>query len=191
MPTFLSDPPPALYLVLVVVAVVTLVVWYRTQTRRGLLAVIVAGGVLGGLFLVDTLCESPREEAVRRVHAMIDAINARALEQVMPHVSERFDYHGANRASFRNARAWGFLRDHSVRLAAWDFSREYVEEPDPDTVTIGFMAKGQAPDGAGLAFVRATFRRDPDGARRLTTFTAYEDPLKKATGSEFRVPNLP
>ena len=50
MPTFLSDPPPGLYLILIAIAVVTGAIAARNQDRRSLTRFGVAAGVL---LLVD------------------------------------------------------------------------------------------------------------------------------------------
>ena len=66
MPTFFSDPPSVLYLVMAAGAFVAGGVWFNRRTRP---ALVVFGAVLGLIalvFLLDRVLESPREEAVRR-----------------------------------------------------------------------------------------------------------------------------
>jgi hypothetical protein len=192
MPDWLSDPSSTTYLLLATVAAGVAFYWYRTQTRQS--ARIAAGviGVVGAWLAAAWVLESPREEAVRRVGEMVAAANEFQPARISPHVSERFQYRGETKKSFEAAHTWDLARQHAVRVAVWDFDRAYVERPDPDTLSIGFMLKvdGEAhghPFQGGF-YVKAPFVRDPDGAWRLQSFTLYADPLKKANGDVFILP---
>lgn len=188
MPEWLSDPSPTGYLVLAAVAAGSGVYCYRTQTRRGVMVWAAGLGLLGLVALADLLYESPREEAVRRVGEMIEAANVYRPAGVAPHLSDRFRYGDWTKDTFASAATWDLARRHSVKVAAWDFDRGYVERPTPETLALGFMLRAEADAGRGLFFTRAEFVRETDGAWRLRTFTLYRDPVRKANGDEFVIP---
>ena len=78
------------------------------------------------------------------------------------------------RDEIKNSSFWGLLRQFNVHVAAWDFSRSDVKEIDPDTIEIGFLAKGEV-DGKPFPFyIRTTFARQPDGQLKLTVFRGFE-----------------
>lgn len=195
MPDWLIDPSSSTYLLLAVAAAGAAFYWFRTQTRKsGLIAAAVMALIAAWVALTVAL-ESPREEAVRRVEAMIAAANRHDPRAVLPDVSDRFQYKGMTKAAFGSAHVWDMARQHQVRLAVWDFDRGYVERPDDKTLTFGFMLKveGQQPNVGpfrGAFFVRPTFVHDPDGAWRLQTFALYSDPLQKSKGPEFVLPGV-
>ncbi len=181
MPTFLSDPVPALYLVLIAFVVATGAVAGRYQDRRSLIRFGVALAALLALYLIDKSVESPREEATRRVQAMAEAANARNRDAFVEHVADKVEFVGGaqpatrTKAEVRSAHFWDILQQFDVRVAVWDFSRENVKQTDPNTVEIGFMGKGET-RGEGKQFpvyIRATFTRQADGQFRLTRFGTY------------------
>jgi hypothetical protein len=170
------------------------VYWFRTQTRTSPL---IAGGVilLAAVWVgLAYALESPREESVRRVHAMVEAVNRHDPAGVLPHISESFEYNGVTKPSFGSARTWQLAREHQVRLAVWDFDREAVERPDPRTLILGFMLKAEGQHSGGpfnaWLYVKAPFTLDPDGAWRLRSFTLYRDPLQRTRGEVLVVPGL-
>jgi hypothetical protein len=182
MPTFLSDPPQALYLVLGAAFVVTGVIAAQYQNRRTLIPFVVAFLLLVGLFVIDRMFESPREESVRRAQAIAAAADARNPDQLVAHLADAIEYragdgtaHQFTRDDLKNHTFWNTLRHFNVHVAVWDFSRDEVKEIDDNTVEIGFMAKGEVPDGKQIPlYVRATFKRQSDGQFKLTSFRTFE-----------------
>ena len=71
MPTALSDPSLALYVILIVVAAVTGMMWSRNRSRSNRINFGIAAAALLALFLIDWFVESPREEAARRVQEIL------------------------------------------------------------------------------------------------------------------------
>lgn len=190
MPVFLSDPPPALYLVLFLGVIVAASVWFRYQSRTTRWVAIGVLVLLLVMCLIDRVTESPREQAVRRVEAIVAAVNARQPNDLLPHVSDSFDYRGLKKSNLSSVGTWQIIRDHNVRVAVWDFARDDVQFPDANTAVVGFMSKGGANGREVPFYIRAKFVRDADGEWRVQSFTAY-DPLQKANGTPVSIPGMP
>src|SRR5437762_581212 len=94
MPTFFSDPPPAVYLALAAAVVVAGLVWLNRRDRRSRTVLLAVLAVAGLVFLIDRLFESPREAAVRGVRELSAAINTRNWDAFDARVSKDFDYKG-------------------------------------------------------------------------------------------------
>ena len=184
MPTFLSDPPFSVYLVLAAAFLVAFAVWFGNRTRRSLAALGVVGAVLAVVFLIDTLFESTREEAVRRAQAMVKAADARDTEAFVSHVADKFEYRGegqpvsVTRDQLRKSQMWEVLRQYNAHVAAWDFARADVEHVNDDTVEIGFLAKGEGQGTQVPIYLRAKFARQADGQMKLVAVASF-DPLKR------------
>jgi hypothetical protein len=187
---WLTDPSPTLYVILVIAALVGAGLWVRYQNKKTRVAAVVLVAALVLVFVVDLLVESPREQCVRKVAAIVDAVNARRPDDLLLHVSDSFDYKGMKKTRLGTASAWEQLRVHNVRVATWDFTREDVQAPDANTRIVGFMAKGEAAGRPLPFYIRAKFVRDADGQWRVQGFTAY-DPIQKTNAPEVVIPGLP
>jgi hypothetical protein len=195
MPTVIADPPQTIYLLLAAAVIVSGMVWFNRRGRRPLSVFL---GVLAVTFLIvllDRVFESPREEAVRRVHAMMAAADQRDPEAFASHLADRVTYQGDNSKDFtreelRKHSFWNLLHQFNVHVAAWDFSRDDVERPNAGTVVIGFLAKGELRGEGGKQaayYFRATFTRQADGQMKLTRLESF-DPLSR--GKRLSVPGL-
>ncbi len=173
MPDFLSDPSSAAYLLLAALVVVTGAVAARWQDRKRVVPFLAAVLVLGGLYLLDRLYASPREEAVASVGQMLDAVNQRNTDQFLSHVSDAFDAKGLKKADLR--RTAELARRFDARVVAWNFDRNQVASHDgpPPSVDVVFDAKAEGAGGVVPKHVKATFVRDPDGKYRLRSFATY------------------
>lgn len=195
MPTFLSDPPQTLYLVLGAVLVVTAAVAARKQDRKSLIPAGVALGVLLLLLLLDRMVESPREEAVRRLEAMVHAADARNADAFIAHVADTLEYKGmglattVTREQVKTSGFWHILRSNNVHVAAWDFARDDTKQIDPNTVEVGFLAKGEADGKQFPVYIRATFKKQPTGEMKLSRFESY-DAIKRQNEA-ISVPGFP
>ena len=184
MPAFLADPTSGFYLALIAFAVVTGALFARNQDKKSARPFGVALLVLLLVYLCDKSFESPREEAVRRATAMADAANAKNPDAFVEHLAESFEYHGGqtpvkkNRSEVKASGWWNMLRQMNVRVTAWGFDRADVKELGPDAVEIGFLAKGEAEGKPYPVYIRATFKKQGDGAMKLTAFTTY-NPAKQ------------
>ena len=179
MPTFLSDPTQGFYLALIAFAVVTATIAAKRQDKRSLISLGVSLALLLIVYGCDKSSESPREEAVRRAMAMADAANAKNPDAFGEHIADSFEYGGGptavkkTRSEIKASPFWALLRQHNVRVTAWDFARSEVKEIDATAVEIGFMAKGEV-DGKPIPFyLRATFKKQADGQMKLTAFRSF------------------
>jgi hypothetical protein len=196
MPTFLSDPPFAVYVSLIVVLIVSGMLWLSRRERKSSIAFGCAISLLAAIVLLDHFFESPREESKRRVNEMVEASNARNPEAFLSHVADTLQYQGESsnpipitKEQLRNSGFWGILRQFDVRVAAWDFDRNDVTRIDDDTIEIGFLASGKA-DGKQIPmYFRAKFTRQSDGQMKLSGLASY-DPLKR-TKERQSIPNFP
>lgn len=196
MPTFLSDPPFVVYMILTLAVIVSGLVWFNTRERRSLTVFGCFILLLGLVFLLDRLFESPREEAVRRVQAMTKAADARDTDAFLSHIADKFQYQGEGeqsktieRDALRHSGIWEILKQHNVHVAAWDFARDDVKEIDANTIEIGFLAKGEADGKQAPMYFRTKFSRQSDGQMKLTGLSSY-DPLKR-TNERKSIPNFP
>jgi ketosteroid isomerase-like protein len=179
MPSFLSDPSTGLYLVLLAIVVITGAVAARHQDRPTLIRFAIALAILLALYGIDRAVESPREEAVRRVQAMAAAADAKNPDQFVEQMADTVEYRGGDKpvllkkTEIRNSPFWDTLRQQSVRVTVWDFSRDDVKTSGDDTIEIGFHAKGEMREGMVPLYMRATFRKQPDGQWKLAAFGSY------------------
>ena len=192
VPNFFSDPPTYAILLYAIAAMIAVAVWYRRRDRKSHVAMIAVLAIVAALIFVSYKLESPREEAIRRVNGVIDAMNRFEAGQAVEHVSETFNYRGAVRSSLQRAQLNQILRDRQARISAWDFARDDVQyDPSGNTVTIGFNVNVSGHDGSRPGFyVRATCIKDPDGQYRLSGFIVHENAMQKAKSPEFIVPGL-
>jgi hypothetical protein len=198
MPTFLSDPPFTVYLLLALLVFVTGGIWSSNRNRKSLCAFVGALGLLAAVLLLDFLFESPREESVRRIQAMMKAANERDTEAFVSHVADTVQYRGESanpmtltRDQIRKAGFWNALRQFNVRVAAWDFSRSDVKELGDNRIEIGFLAKGEAvAEGKQFpVYFRATFSRQADGQMKLVELASFE-PMKRQN-APMSIPQFP
>lgn len=180
MPTFLSDPAPAFYLILLGFAVVTGAIAARYQDRPSLIRFGIAIAVLLLAYLIDKSFESPREEAVRRVQAMAQAADAKNPDAFVEHLADSFEYRGgekptnAKKDEMRTAPFWDMLRQINARVTVWDFSRDDVKQVDANTIEIGFSGKGESDNRPMMLYMKATFRKQPDGQWKLTAIASFK-----------------
>ena len=190
MPTFLSDPAPALYLILLVLAVIAAGIWFRYRDRGSLVRVGIIVAVLLLLFVIDTLVESPREEGIRRVNEMCAAATEPNADKFVAHVSESFEMQGANKEKVRKSGAWDLIRQYKPRISATGFDRDGYKPVSDAEFDLEFLATAKAEAGLQQRYVRARFVRDPDGKHRLKGAKFY-DPLTGGLNREEPIPGFP
>lgn len=196
MPTFLTDPPSSVYLVLGGLLIVTGLIAAQKQDRRAVVPFVVAFFLLFGLFILDRVLESPREEAERRSYLLAVAADAKNPEVFAEQIADQLVVYTAGgeaktltRQEVKEHRFWDALRNFEVRVAVWDFSRDDVKYPDDNTVEIGFMGKGEVRGGQTIpVYIRATYRRQPDGSFKLSALRTFE-PLNRS--QPYAIPQFP
>jgi hypothetical protein len=111
------------YALLVAATVALLALWRRDRKRVYLLGAGVAVALIGVYFLLDWAVETDREQIVRKVREMADAVGRRDLDGLGRHISEQFRH----KLSGRDKQAMlGAARSHAssglVReVTVWDF----------------------------------------------------------------------
>lgn len=181
---FFADPPPAVYLVLGFVVLITGVIAAQRQNRKSAIPFLAALGLLLAVFLLDRFLDSPREEAVKNSQAMAVAADANRPDDFVKHVADTLVYHGdgqphpITREQLKNSQFWHLLRQLNAHIEVWNFSRDDVKPIDDNTIEIGFMAKAQRRGEMEqqMLYVRATFKRQPDGHMKMTEFRTF-DPI--------------
>ena len=182
MPTALSDPSSTLYAILVIIVFVLAALWFRSRTRGNLIRVLIAVSALVGLFLIDQLFESPREEATRKLHEMAQASQEKNWNSLFQNVSDSFKYKGPGGAEIdkESFRKWAKTADSLEGfkgVIVWDFHRADFKPIDNDNFKIGFRAKPRDVPTFD-SWIIATFHHDPDGQWRMSAFNRY-DPVKQ------------
>ena len=196
MPSFLTDPPQVVYLLLGGLLVLTGAIAAQKQDRRATLAFGVAFLLMLLVFLLDKTSESPREEAVRRTNMMAQAADAKNPDAFGEHVADLVTIAAGNepgktvtRDELKKSGFWAMLRQMNVHVAVWDFSRDTVKELGNDTVEIGFMAKGEISSGnQAMMYAKATFTRQSDGSMKMTALRTFHPTNHDEA---FPIPNFP
>jgi hypothetical protein len=195
MPTFLSDPPLIVYVMLTLAVIISGSMWFNRRTQQSVIGFGSFVALLALLVLLDWLFESPREESVRRVLAMTHAADARDSEAFLSNIADSFEYEDVGRSrtisreALRTSAIWEILRQNNVHTAAWDFDRSDVVEVDANTIEIGFLAKGETTNNQVPIYLRAKFTRQQDGQMKLTGLASF-DPMKR-TNERLSIPYLP
>jgi hypothetical protein len=191
MPTLLSDPPNAFYLVLFVLVVIAGGIWFRFRDRGSMFRFAAAAALLLVIFMIDTFVESPREVGVRKVNEMCAAATDANADKFVANVSDSFDYPGANKEKVRQSGAWNLVKQHKARIVATGFDRDKFNQVSDTEFEQEFLATARAQDGGLLQrYVRARFVRDPDGQYRLKNVKFY-DPLRGGMNHEEPIPGFP
>jgi hypothetical protein len=196
MPTFLSDPPFFLYIILVLGTIVSFAVWVNKRNRPSLVVFGCFLATLALVFLLDRLFESPREESVRRIKEMAKAVDDRNTEAFLSHIADKFEYQGESeqlipitREYLRQAGMWTLLKQYNVHVGVWESTREDVTEVDENTIEIGFFGKAEAEGKQAPMYFRARFTRQADGQMKLTRLASYD--FVKQKNERKSIPNFP
>jgi hypothetical protein len=92
-----------------------------SRKRRLLLVVsVVAGLAFFGLLIADRLWESDREQIVRKLDEMSAGVAERNLDKVFQHVSEKFQYGSATKATLRSRGERALQQGELTEIPVWD-----------------------------------------------------------------------
>lgn len=193
MPTFLSDPTLATYLVLFAIVLIAGGNAARNQNRKSLLGVGLAILPLLLLFLCDRFFESPREEATRKVKAMAAAAaDPPHPDQFIENVSPSFNEKGKTRDALKTHHVWDVVRQFHARVAVWGFGHDAFEQISDTEVEVGFYVKADSHQTSGfvMRYARARFVKDPDGQYRVKSIKFY-DPATGGLNQEAPIEGFP
>ncbi len=173
MPTFLSDPPDSLYIILFILMLAGIGVWVRYRTRKALIGAGVGVGLFLLLLLVDKLFDSPREVVVRKADEMQADFNSGDWSKFDKHIAENFEHKGKKKKDVQEGLE--FAKTNKRKLAFWGFTRDDIEFKDSNTVIVGFDAKPEGVDGEALhRYVKAKFVKGPNGQWQLIGFETFK-----------------
>jgi ketosteroid isomerase-like protein len=185
MPTVLSDPSPTLYVILGAVVVIFGAIAVRRQKRSDVINFAIPAVLLLALFLIDRAFESPREKVEKAIKEMGTATRAKKHDDVFRHVSDSFKYKSLDKKGLqdkaRQADVIGF-----GGISEYDLARSGFRAIDDNTIEQGFRVKHAGQPEVHF-FVVGTFKKDPDGEWRLSTFKLF-DPVN--TKDEKDIPGL-
>jgi hypothetical protein len=170
----ITDPSRTMYVLFLAAAGYCAWRWSQQKQRSDAILAGVFAGLFVLLFVCDTLMESGREQAVRRVREMSAAVGSRDAEALGAHVSESFRYRGSDKKALLARAAYGFRIAEVTEVVVWGFGAP-EPGPSPGTMVIPFSAKvkGELLHPDPLFDVKSTFVRDSDGQWRMQTFTLY------------------
>jgi hypothetical protein len=191
MPTLLSDPPNAFYLILFVLVVIAGGIWFRYRDRGSMVRCAAVAALLLVIFMIDTFVESPREVGIRKVNEMCAAATEPNPDKFVANVSESFEYAGANKQKVRQSGAWEMVKRHEARIVATGFDRDKFNQVSDTEFEQEFLATAKGKDGGVLQrYVRARFVRDSDGQYRLKGVKFF-DPMTGGMNHEEPIPGFP
>jgi hypothetical protein len=178
---WLFEGRPSVYIALAGVAVLLLILWWQRR-KRGLLLAAAFVAVLIGLYaLLDVTVETDREQIVRKINAMIAAVNAHNLDAAFTHVSDQFrSPRGKSKAELRGMAETYMNQRYVESVKVWDITlpeRPSREHP-PARVFFSVKTFGVR---EFLADCDATFDFDAQQGWRLSGFRL----LKPQTNEEW------
>jgi hypothetical protein len=167
--TALTDPSPTIYIVLGTVVIILAALWVRNRTRSNLIQLGIGVAFLLAIVLCDTLVESPREQAVRKMKEMAQATRERRMDDAFRHISDTFNYNGITKTALRERARSAEGQAGFAGVGVSTFERADAKQIDDKTVQIGFEVFAiNAPVGEGRYYCLGTFKQESGGDYRLT-----------------------
>jgi hypothetical protein len=202
---WLFEGRPSVYLVLAFFAIIALAWWAQTgfvlvrdaapsrdkpeKVKHRLAWPLVILGVVFALglawYLLDHLVETPREQMKRKIGEMARAVEARDIDGIFLHISDRFRFRNLDKAGFRRF-VEGVAGDGGVRkIKVWDF--KFPEQ----TGKLEFRTSAEGPlvMEPNQAYVRAEFVLEEKGQWRLKGFEIFNPVVD--SNSPWSLPGLP
>jgi hypothetical protein len=171
---WLFEGRSAVYLALAVAAGLLLALWVRDRRRHWLLGVGFVGVLALLYLLLDRVVETNREQVVRKVKEMAEAVKTRDTGRLFAHISDQFRRGSLNKSAFRQAVEGAFNQRQVESVTVWEFDFPEGTSGEGGRLPVVFQAKphGGPADGAFFRF-QAEFVRDPDGQWRLQGFQFF------------------
>jgi hypothetical protein len=187
MPDWVVEGDTAILLLLALVGIVSGLLWWHTRKRHYLAIAAAAVTAFAALYVVDRLVEGDREQIIRKVQEIADAVSRSDLEAAFANVSEQFQRAGVNKAGFRryaeNRRRSGFVSNVQV----WNLD---VVELDRSArraaAECSFKVHGSFGETPPDAFARIVCHYDVDGQWRVASFDWFSSIAE--SGSPREVP---
>jgi hypothetical protein len=179
MQNWLLDNFALLILVLSIAALVFAFAWWRTRQRNYGLGAASAVALIGLVCLLVYLLpflfgETDSQQIERKIRAMAAAVKTRDLNRIFSHISERFDFHGLDKAAFRRKAVEAINARQVEEVVVWNFERgEIIREQGTGNVRFMVKARGNFRGSeAGYPCI-ADFVLDPDGQWRMQGFQIF------------------
>lgn len=187
MPSWLVDDPSVLYLLLAVAALGLAAGWWSRRDRRFLIGLGAVAVLFLVVLLVSRLVDTDAKRLQRALTAMAEGVNARNVDRIFAHISDRFRLGSRGKSEFRPVVERYVQTGEVTGMKYWDFEPHEITR---DRATVFFKVKGAGSANFGYEFFncRAVFVRDPDGQWRLQTFRLYSPQTDPATEESLTLP---
>jgi hypothetical protein len=168
---WLFEGRPSVYIALAGVAVLLLILWWQRRKRGLLFAAVFVAALIGVYAVLDVSVETDREQIVRKINAMIAAVNAHKLDDAFIHISDQFrSAQGKSKAELRAA-AEMFLKQKIVEsVKIWDITMPEQPSREHPPARVFFSVKASGVQEFAPADCDATFDFDPQHGWRLSGF---------------------
>jgi len=171
MPEWLVEGDTTVYALLALVGIICAALWWQTRKRGYAIAAILVAVLALGYYLVDRSVESDREQMIRKVREIANAISNRNLDAAFAHVSEDFRRGGVDKRGFRNYAESRQRSGYASEVVVWDLNvTEHDRKSRHGRTECYFKVRGSFGETPPGAFVRINFNFDPDGQWRVKDF---------------------
>lgn len=189
MPTWLTEDPSSVYLLLGILAFGFLAAFWLKRQRKYLIGVGLMALLAGLVWLVDYLIVTDREQILQHLGVMAEAGSRRDLERVFRHISKDFQHGTLDKAAFRQA-AERVMRRFNVRnIRIWDLEPgEIAREARSGKIAFKVKVQSDLTRETDFFLCRAEFVLDPDGQWRMKGFQIF-NPLVN-TDQPLQIPGL-
>jgi hypothetical protein len=196
LPEWLFEGQLTVYAVLAVALIFLIVIWKQTPRKAYLVGCILVAVLIGLYALLDFLVQTDREQIMHSVQEMSAGVEGHDVNRIFSQISETYNRHGMDKASFRRASASVIDSREVEQMVVWgyEFGPDYKskESPSEERATraiVRFMAKPTGAHGTNLFQVEAVMHRDSaDGVWRLQSWEVF-DPFHE--GAPVVVPQVP
>jgi hypothetical protein len=175
MPTWLSEDPTPVIVVLGVIALGLAIAYWTRRKRIFLIAfgVVIALGCLAEM--ISILIVTDNEQIQMNLKAMAQGVSARDTEAIFKHVASDFHIAGTDKAGLKALADRVLHNGELTKVVMWDFDRAEIA-PSGASASITFMVKPIGSRNPQDTFFRcfATFVREADGKWRLKGFELRE-----------------
>jgi ketosteroid isomerase-like protein len=177
MPTWLSEDPTPVYVILGVVGLALLVGYWNRRKRAFLIGLGVVAGLVFLAWLISFLIVTDSEQIRLNLEAMERGVNNHDTEAIFKHVAKDFHIAALDKEGLKQL-ADRVLHNNDLKIIQmWEYDRAAIA-PSGASATITFMVKPKGDRNPQEMMFRcnATFVREADGKWRLKGFE-LRDPV--------------